>query len=126
MIDTYFAELEKTLQTFPNILGSTLTKKRYNAKQGYVSGSIQFEDGRRLEFMELKNTDRAAKVKYRYQCMNERNVCLFRYDNAPHHPELATFPHHKHNGEEIAPSLEPTLFDVLLEIAGQERQDSSG
>ncbi len=57
MIAAYFTELEQTLQSFPNILRSTLTKKQYNAKQGYISGSIHFDDGCRLEFMELKNTD---------------------------------------------------------------------
>lgn len=122
MIDAYFAEIEQTLQKFPNILRSTLTKKRYNAKQGYISGSVLFDNGCRLEFMELKDTNRTAKVKYRYQYMDKQNICLFRYDNAPHHPEVANFPHHKHNGEEIRASLEPTLFDVLLEIAGQKNR----
>ncbi len=118
MIAAYFAVLEQTLQSFPNILRSTLTKKQYNAKQGYISGSIQFDNGCRLEFMELKDIDRTAKVKYRYQYMDQQNACLFRYDNAPHHAEVTIFPHHKHKGEVIEASLEPTLFDVLLEIAG--------
>lgn len=118
MIAEYFAEIERTLQGFPNILRSTLTKKQYNARQGYISGSIYFDNGCRLEFTELKDTDRPEKVKYRYQYMDEQNTCLFRYDNAPHHAEVTTFPHHKHNDGAISPSLEPTLFDVLLEIAG--------
>ena len=50
--------------------------------------------------------------------------CIFRYDNAPHHRNIATFPHHKHSGEDILESTEPTLFDVLLEIAQQERTAS--
>jgi hypothetical protein len=123
MIDACFTEIEQTLQSFHNILRLTLTKKKYNATQGYVSGSVHFDNGRRLEFMELRDTERTAKVKYRYQYMDEQNACIFRYDNAPHHPEFATFPHHKHQGDAIAQSFEPTLFDVLLEIAGQERWD---
>ena len=94
MIAAYFAELEQTIQSCPNILRSILTKKQYNARQGCISGSVSFDNGCRLEFMELKDCDRAAKVKYRYQYMDEQNACLFRYDNAPHHPEFATFPHH--------------------------------
>ena len=63
------------------------------------------------------------KIKYRYQYMDPQNVSVFRYDNAPHYPGLATFPHHKHTGEGklIEESSEPTLFDVLLEIARYER-----
>ncbi|MGH2523179.1 MAG: toxin-antitoxin system TumE family protein [Anaerolineales bacterium] len=45
---------------------------------------------------------------------------VFRYDNAPHHPEILTFPHHKHLGPEdrLAESTEPNLADVLAEIEG--------
>ena len=124
MIDTYFTQLEQHLQAFPNIQTSTLTKKRYNAKQGYISGSIRFATGYRLEFVEVKDMDRPAKVKYRYQYMDQQDVRIFRYDNAPHHRDLATFPHHKHLGEgdeHVVESVEPTLFDVLLEIAQHER-----
>jgi hypothetical protein len=123
MIDLYFRDVEHIIQEFPNIRSSALKKKQYNAKQGYISGSVHFDSGSRLEFMELKDTDRSAKIKYRYQYMDQQNTCLFRYDNAPHHPEITTHPHHKHNGEEIIASCEPTLFDILLEIAEQERED---
>ena len=122
MIDAYFRDVEQTLQEFPNLRSSALRKKQYNAKQGYISGSVHFDSGCRLEFMELKDTDQAAKIKYRYQFMDPQNICLFRYDNAPHHPDITTHPHHKHAGEEVIGSCEPTLFDVLLEIAGHERE----
>ncbi len=124
MIDAYFAQVEQTLQAFPHIQSSTLTKKRYNARQGYISGSLLFANGHRLEFVEVKDVDRPSKVKYRYQYyqyMDQQNVCIFRYDDAPHHRWIATFPHHKHTGEKIGESNEPTLFDVLLEIAQYER-----
>ena len=121
MIAAYFMEVEQVLQEFPNIQSSTLRKKQYNSRQGCISGSVEFETGCRLEFMELKDTDRSAKIKYRYQYMDQRNACLFRYDNAPHHPDVATHPHHKHEREEVTESCEPTLYDVLLEIAEQEK-----
>ena len=40
----------------------------------------------------------------------------FRYDNAKHHPEIETYPHHKHTPEGIEPSKEPSIEDVLDEI----------
>jgi hypothetical protein len=36
MIERYFTRLEQQLQAFPAIQASTLTRKRYNAKQGYI------------------------------------------------------------------------------------------
>jgi hypothetical protein len=39
-------------------------------------------------------------------------------DNAPHHPEIATHPHHKHIGpkDRLAPADQPNLSQVLTEI----------
>jgi hypothetical protein len=43
---------------------------------------------------------------------------VFRYDNAPHHPEVVTYPHHKHIGaaDRLAPADQPSLSEVLAEI----------
>jgi hypothetical protein len=54
-------------------------------------------------------------MKYRYQLMNEHQQLICRYDNAPHHPSLATFPHHKHTGDNVEECVEPTLDEMLLE-----------
>ena len=100
MIEAYFTEIEQTIQEFPHIRFLSLTKKIYNATQGYISGSIIFENSHRLDFVEVKNTDYQNKVKYRYHYMNEHQQIIFRYDNAPHHANVSTFPHHKHERQE--------------------------
>jgi hypothetical protein len=41
---------------------------------------------------------------------------IFRYDNAPHHPHLSTFPAHKHVGSSVIDAEPPDLNDVLAEI----------
>ncbi len=48
--------------------------------------------------------------------MNDEQVMIFRYDNAHHHASVSTFPHHKHDEENIKESVEPNLDQVLLEI----------
>jgi hypothetical protein len=85
MIEAYFLQIETILQSFPNIRFVSLTKKIYNTNQGYISVSIIFENNHRLDFIEVKNTDVKAKIKYRYHYMDEHQVMIFRYDNAPHH-----------------------------------------
>ncbi len=125
MIETYFAQVEGFLQAFSHIRAYTLRKKVYNSKQGYIGGSITFENGRRLDFIEVKDVEVAEKIKYRYQYMDEKQVLIFRYDNAPHHKHIRTFPHHKHttlSGAQASP--EPTLHDVLLEIARMGRESA--
>ncbi|MEN8215662.1 MAG: DUF6516 family protein [Pseudomonadota bacterium] len=77
-----------------------------------------FEDGSQLNFTEVKNTDKPDKIKYSYHYMNQEQHLVFRYDNAPHHHELSTFPHHKQMPSKVEEHKELTLRDVLLEIAG--------
>ncbi len=121
MIETYLIEIEETIREFPNVRFVSLTKKIYNATQGYIGGSIVFENSHRLDFVEVKNTDVQQKLKYRYHYMNENQVMIFRYDNAPHHVEVSTFPHHKHEGNDVGEAPEVSLYQVLLEIAQRQR-----
>ena len=60
----------------------------------------------------------SVRVHYAYTYIrNERRV--FRYDNAPHHPEILTHPHHKHIGpaDRLAPADQPGLGQIIQEIA---------
>ena len=41
---------------------------------------------------------------------------IFRYDNAPHHQNVETFPHHKHLETVITESIEPEITQILAEI----------
>jgi len=101
MIEGYFSQIERILQEFPNIRSLSVRKKVYNVKQGYIGGSAIFENGYRLDFIEVRDIEVRPKVKYRYQYMDECQNLIFRYDNAPHHRNIATFPHHKHTHNEI-------------------------
>jgi len=125
MIEAYFLQIEKVIQAFSDICFISLTKKIYSMNQGYISGSIIFKNNHRLDFIEVKNTDIKNKIKYRYHYMDEHQGMIFRYDNAPHHSEIQTFPHHKHEVEGVKASREPTLDDILLEIAQIQRDLSS-
>ena len=117
MIEEYFLKTEKVLQEFPNIRSYALNKKTYNNRQGSISGKVVFENGYTLEFTEVVDTEQPEKVKYRYHTMDESQNLVFRYDNAPHHPQVKSFPHHKHTTRAIKASKEPNLQSVLLEIS---------
>lgn len=53
--------------------------------------------------------------------MDENQTLVFRHDNAPHHKQIATFPHHEHTQDDVIASTEPILREVLLKIAQLER-----
>jgi hypothetical protein len=51
-----------------------------------------------------------------YFTLLQNDDLIFRYDNAPHYPEVDTFPHHKHTKTSIETATPPHLGDVLREI----------
>ncbi len=53
-------------------------------------------------------------MKYSYTLLYDRRV-LLRYDNAPHHPEISTYPHHKHLGNLIKPLASPSIEEFMRE-----------
>jgi hypothetical protein len=59
----------------------------------------------------------AAEETYTYHYQRADGTLVFRYDNAPHYPDLPSAPHHKHIGKnDILAAEMPDLFQVLKEI----------
>ena len=86
---------------------------------GLVRCDLTLWDGSILTISESIDTSTGypEKTDYSYQYVRSGQTA-FRYDNAPHHPEIATFPHHKHVGarEEPVPASPPTLSAIFAEI----------
>ncbi len=59
----------------------------------------------------------STERNYSYHWQSSGGKLICRWDNAPHHPGLYNFPHHKHFGKKVDPSNEMTLHDVLKFIA---------
>jgi hypothetical protein len=63
--------------------------------------SIVFIDGSRLIVrFSLRADGDVEEYDYAYQYLDPQGSQVFRYDDAPHHPEIATHPHHLHRGSE--------------------------
>lgn len=54
-------------------------------------------------------------IKYSYSLIKNK-ISILRYDNAPHHKNLNSFPHHKHIENEIRELTNPYLNEFLIEI----------
>jgi hypothetical protein len=68
-------------------------------------------------------------LKYRHHWQDRHSWILKRWDNAPHYPVIATYPHHLHGGAEdsVVPHPAITGLEVLQYIletveAQEERQ----
>jgi len=93
-------------------------------REGIIEGRLRFWDGSQLEFVEVLVMSGLilTKTDYVYHYQDGDAQLIFRYDNAPHHPDVGTHPHHKHifnpqtGVEIIEPAKPPHLNDVLREI----------
>ncbi|BCV19942.1 toxin-antitoxin system TumE family protein [Moorella sp. Hama-1] len=56
------------------------------------------------------------EYNYSYHWQNKEGDIIVRWDNAPHHRDIITFPHHKHVGANIMASAEIGIEDVLRYI----------
>ncbi len=120
MIKRYLDNIEKVIGSHPAVLSSTLQKQiGPDSKTIYLKGAITFVDLSVLELsvFAISLSSRVVPEKYRFQYMDKKSQIVFRYDNAPHHKELSTFPHHKHLTDKVIPSEMPTLADILDEIS---------
>ena len=94
-IDDYFASLERGLSQNPRISKIEepiilLASDNYN---GLIRCRVIFWDGSFLDIYEVVSTELGYPVRINYAYTYLRNdQRVFRYDNAPHHPEIATHP----------------------------------
>lgn len=120
-IGDYFVSLERSLRQNDSIssLEEPLVRSTSDDHNGLLKVRVWFWDESYLDIYEAVSTELGypVRVHYAYTYVHKgRHV--FRYDNAPHYPDMVTYPHHKHVGidESPAPADQPTLGQVLAEI----------
>ena len=115
-IEDYLAALDTKLhEMVPLIAASSIEREiDSNTGIGLVRGTIRFVNGSRFEFTEQLPTDRR---KFRLHYMDAANKLIVRWDSAPHHKELATFPFHLHKADKVEAHNAITALDALDQIA---------
>jgi len=69
-----------------------------------------FKDGSRLIVHSwLDATAEVREHDYAYVYLDAEGNRVFQYDDAPHHPELSTYPHHTHKGQRPAKGPDEAL-----------------
>jgi hypothetical protein len=97
----YLEGLDSRLQELGELVTSWAIEREIdtNLGIGFIKGHITFVDGSRLEFTEQLPIERR---KFRLHYMDARNGLIVRWDSAPHHREMATFPFHRHTPGGVA------------------------
>ncbi len=77
---------------------------------------LYLKDGSNLRVAEQWDGDRL--LRYSYYWLTAENKLKIGWDNAPHHKQFETYPHHRHVEEQnnLQPSAETSLEDVMKVI----------
>ena len=118
LINEYFQGIESQIADCIDIIETRLSKDKRSLHIGIIEGELLFTDESILYFIEFVNVKEVIEVyKYSYQYQDRQGELIFRYDMAPHHREITTFPHHKHILlNKVIEASCPTLAQVLDEI----------
>lgn len=82
----------------------------------YINISTTLVDNSEL-FIKEYTDQKERNYSYHWQKKNGDLIC--RWDNAPYHKKIKTFPHHKHQKNKISESYEININDILKVISRQ-------
>lgn len=119
MIEDYFHQIDILITASRIVHSSSITHDKRSTHIGFIRGDIYFLDSSHLHFREFVNVEHGVdRYMYVYHYQRPDDTFIFRYDNAPHFPDLSNFPHHKHESDEsnVVPATPPDLQTVLAEI----------
>ena len=114
-LQEYLEVLDARLKELAEVVVAASVQREVDEalNRGFIKGRLTFLDGSILEFSEQLPVERQ---KYRIHYMDAENELIVRWDSAPHHRELDSFPFHKHtpSGVEAHPAI--TLLETLEQV----------
>lgn len=107
---------ESLFARYRNLITSVISvdhRTRENVKQ--YKAKLLLADGSNLRVSEVFID--GDLVKYSYYWLDESAQIIAGWDNAAHHPEIKTHPHHVHTPTGVSESSVHSLDDVLALLA---------
>lgn len=117
MIFEYFTQVRDKLEELSwIILEQSINFDLISKSMGIIEGTLVFIDNSTLDFMELVSEE---KREYRFNYLDKDKNLIYRWDSAPHHKGVSSFPFHLHTKRKIEESRQMSLIEVLDIIAGE-------
>jgi hypothetical protein len=112
----YYLGLQDVIHAAPFVLRSDLRFEEIDTNECYIRGVLLLVGGFELHIAEYVVTEPdVTRPKYRYHLQSSSNELVARWDNAPHHPSVLTFPHHYHDAEGQVHSTRPVSIPEVLD-----------
>jgi hypothetical protein len=119
----YLAEVEAAVRSLADGYVERYEEEILTPERVNLRLRIRFASGYLLEISEavVVAEDALQTLGYRYHCQDGNQALAFRYDDTPHFPNLASFPHHKHVPDHVIAAAQPALGRVIEEAAALAR-----
>lgn len=117
-VEEYFNHVRQLVDRVPEAKIERYEEQILSESRGVLRIRLRFPDEALLEVSEavVILAGEPLWIAYRYHYQGPLAEVVFRYDNAPHHPETPTHPDHKHSEDKVLGSPHPSVEQVLLEI----------
>jgi hypothetical protein len=111
----YFEKVRERISELRWLIKRESTEVEWDedADVGMIGGNIIFKDDSVLHFKEVIL---GGERHYRYHYMNNADTLICRWDTAPHHREVNSFPFHIHLPHGVEESKEIDLIFALNKI----------
>lgn len=113
----YLAYVKSLIVLCDQVVSWHIVREEAQGDRGLWRYRLQFRDGSLLEMFEFFVLESATVkvMKYSFHWQDADGKLLKRWDNAPHHPEISTYPHHLHDGAEdiVIPHAAVSCGDIL-------------
>jgi hypothetical protein len=124
MIERYMNDLDVLISASPSIVDIDIIRRDIRdtglEKTALFRYRIKLIDESLIEITEriLEERGGLTTTKYRYHWQTGSGKLIKRWDNAPHHPEIDTFPDHLHDGSEenVKSFRKMNALDILTDI----------
>ncbi len=117
-VDEYFVRVRVLVLGVADAQVERYEEQILSATRGNLRIRLRFGDQSLLEISEaiVLVGGEPHWLAYRYHYQSSPAILVFRYDNAPHHVEVATHPDHKHSAEDVLASTHPSIEQILPEV----------
>lgn len=114
----YLLGVRQAIRAWAGVRIEQYQEQRLTATRANLRMRLRLADHSLLEISEALLAEEGALtwLSYRYHWQDPSGHAILRYDDAPHYPAIATFPHHKHVGETVIAAQRPALRTLLAEI----------
>jgi len=118
MLENFLADLKASLTASPFVRDIEINDEFITSVSGFIDCTVEMIDGSTLyvpEYFTISG-ENIKRDKYSYH-FQKKGEFIIRWDNAPHHRELSTFPYHVHDKDGVHESKEMTMDEILDEIS---------